>query len=781
MAENVDAGQGAVVNSIDGRVAEDLVGEVWPSAQPGEDAVLYGHAELEPRDPVEARSLQTFRLSYTVGRYGLDDTGAIRVVFRAMGDGQALQASVPTAPNYVTASSSSGVPLTVEYRHRGTAARPRWKALTVNVMGGYLREGDVITIVFGDTSHGSPGMRMQTMAEGAFEFKVLADVCAVGQFIPIPNTPTIAIVPGPAVRWKAVLPSLRRPGENFRFGLKAEDKWGNPTDRASADLTFETTLAVEGLPTHFAYPQGEKAVSFDNLSVAESGVLRITVRDAHGEVLAQSHPLLVRAGQYGGYWADMHGQSGESIGITTSRQYFDFARNKAFLDATGHQANDFQINNAFWQHLNDLSSEFNDEGTFVTLPGYEWSGNTAVGGDRNVYFRNEGRQIHRSSHALLTDRSDLDTDAPNANRLFEMLSGEDCVVYAHVGGRYADIGYAHDPRLETSMEIHSAWGTFEWLLTDGFELGHRSGVVCNSDGHKGRPGASYPGAATFGAYGGLTCFYAQELSRDGLFECMRRRHHYGTTGTRMHLDVRAEFANDATLFASDPKAFADASTSRVREVMMGDIVQTDDDKLTLRFEVIAQAPIQRIEIRNGKQVLQTLRPYSVDDLGSRLRVLWSGAEYRGRGRTTVWKGRARFSGASIRRMDKINIWNHERMVDLQGSDTVQFDTITTGNYGGFDVYLDADAGAQLDLTSNHGSLHVPLDDIGIDDVVMDAGGLERKIKAFRLPNDNPHLEMSQSMEIALSEVGDNPIWVAVYTEDGFQAWSSPIFAYRKQA
>jgi len=130
--------QDAPLNAIDGRVAEGLVGEVWPSAQPGEDAVLCGHVELEPRDPVEARSLQTFRLRYTVGRYGLDDTGAIRVVFRAMGDGQALQTSDPAAPNYVTASSSSGVPLSVEYRHRGTASRPRWKALTVNVTGGYL-------------------------------------------------------------------------------------------------------------------------------------------------------------------------------------------------------------------------------------------------------------------------------------------------------------------------------------------------------------------------------------------------------------------------------------------------------------------------------------------------------------------------------------------------------------------------------------------------------------------------------------------------------------------
>jgi len=93
------------------------------------------------------------------------------------------------------------------------------------------------------------------------------------------------------------------------------------------------------------------------------------------------------------------------------------------------------------------------------------------------------------------------------------------------------------------MEIHSAWGTFEWLLTDGFPLGHRSGVVCNSDGHKGRPGASYPGTATFGAYGGLTCFLTHDLTRDGIFECLRSRHHYGTTGCRMHLEVKPILRN----------------------------------------------------------------------------------------------------------------------------------------------------------------------------------------------------------------------------------------------
>jgi hypothetical protein len=161
-------------------------------------------------------------------------------------------------------------------------------------------------------------------------------------------------------------------------------------------------------------------------------------------------------------------------------------------------------------------------------------------------------------------------------------------------------------------------------------------------------------------------------------------------------------------------------------------------------------------------------------------VLWSGAEYRGRGRTTTWKGRARFAGATIRRLEKINIWNHERLVAQQGSDTVQFDTITTGNYGGFDVWLDGGDGGKLDLVSNHGALDLALDAIGLDDCIMEAGGLERRIKVFRLPDRLATRELTESVDIPLRPVGDNPIWISVYTEDGFQAWSSPIFAYRQE-
>ena len=56
--------------------------------------------------------------------------------------------------------------------------------------------------------------------------------------------------------------------------------------------------------------------------------------------------------------------------------------------------------------------------------------------------------------------------------------------------------------------MHSDRGTFDWLLEDAFLVGGRVGIAANSDGHKGRQGASHAGASLFGAYGGLTCYLA---------------------------------------------------------------------------------------------------------------------------------------------------------------------------------------------------------------------------------------------------------------------------------
>lgn len=757
-----------------------MIGAVWPTNLPGEDSEqdLYGRVKLYSSGTVEARSLQTFRMVYTAGRYGIDDSGSIRIVFRFANDAGKLQTTDPGAYGFVSAHTSTSAKIDLFYHDTGHQ-RPWLKSLTAKVKSGFIGEGDTITIVFGDSSQGSPGMRMQTFCDSSFEFRVLTDVCAVGHYLPLHEQPVVDIVPGKPVVWRAVLPSLRRPGETFQLGLKAEDRWGNPTDLATGEFRLESTLTVNNLPQKITYAAGSRSMQFEGLSVDKPGLLRIKIM-AGTLCVAEAGPLLIREGDSAGYWGDLHGQSVETLGTGTARQYFDYARNKSFLDLASHQGNDFQITTPFWEQLNEITAEYQEDGRFVTFPGFEWSGNTCVGGDRNVYYLKEGRQIHRSSHALLSDRSDIHTDAPNARELFESLQDKECFVYAHVGGRYADIKYAHDPRLETAMEIHSAWGTFEWMMTDCFDLGHRPGLVANSDGHKGRPGASYPGTSKFGAYGGLTCFLAKELTREAIVDCLRRRHHFGTTGCRMHLDVQAVFPDKGHQFEQDPQAYPNAQSREVDSVMMGDIARTEDTEVELNIAVAAHAPIERIEIRNGSQTVKTIRPFTAADLGSRIRVIWSGAEYRGRGRETIWQGKARFNGSLINRIEKINFWNPERKLELCGSDAVEWHTLTTGNFGGFDAYLDEKENSVLELNCNHGSLTHPLDEIGIEDVVLDAGGLKRQLRVFRLPEACETRELQQSITIPLNAKGDNPLWVCVTTEDGFQAWSSPIYIYNRE-
>jgi hypothetical protein len=735
-----------------------------------------GTAVISPTGAFEAGSLQSFTLVYTAGYFGIDDTGSIKIVHRFASDMGRPQWSNPRAANYTTVEASNGAVLDVFYDPK-LNIRPWDKTLLIRVTRGFLREGDTITVRFGDRRQGSPGMRVQTFVEPTFEFRVLVDAIATCDYIELPVQPTIAIVAGPPVTWKMVLPTLRRCGERFRLGFKGEDKWGNPSDQVEGVFSLRANLPVGGLPETVSLRHGEHAKSIGGLSVGDQGDLLIEVRDQDGRVLCVSNPLRIAADPpLQSYWCDLHGQSEETIGTNSARELIDFARDRAFLDGMSHQGNDFQITTPFWNELNELTREYNRDGSFVIFPGYEWSGNTGLGGDRNVLFMHEGEQIHRSSHALVHDHSDLSSDAHSADQLFAALKSKDCVVFAHIGGRYADIRMAHDARIEHSVEVHSDWGTFEWLLHDALEQGYRVGILANSDGHKGRHGASHPGASLFGAYGGLSCLLAEELTRTGLIDALRRRHHYATTGCRLVLDVRAAFDRDAELFAADPH-LGSTTSANVRTAMMGDILRCEGDAVELTVEAVTSAPIERLEIRNGLDVLETWRPYDQAALGRRIRVIWEGSEYRGRGRQTIWDGGCVLQGNEFERVAPINLWNLDKKLTQTGPAALNWEALTTGGFGGFDAWL---VDAQLGTVRIDTALikcEIAVADIGLDDLVFEAGGIRRRIRVFRLPDKNPHRHLHLSRHIPLKRSGDNAMYVCLTQEDGHLAWSSPIYVF----
>ena len=448
-----------------------------------------GSVTCSLRGAVEAGSFQSCTLTYTAGFSGIDDTGSLKFVMRYATDAGVPQFHAPQSPNYTTAVASNGAQLQLRYDVKDNQ-RPWGKTIHVKVLRGYLRGGDTITLMLGNREGGSPGWRVQTFLEETFEIRVLLDRYATYVYERLPESPTFRIAPGEPTRLVAVAPTLSEPGSNIVVRTRLEDAWGNPT----------------GEPKTFIH------AGFD-----DDGAYTIPVTDEQTGLNAETNPILVGANDgYGRYWADLHGQSEETIGTNSIDDYFRFGRDYAFLDACAHQGNDFQITDAFWKTIQQTTGEFNQPGRFVTFPGWEWSGNTGLGGDRNVLFREEGGIISRSSSALVSADEAADPCSETVEQLFDRLEncGREVMMFAHVGGRFADLE-RHREGLETAVEVHSAWGTFEWMLANAFRGGYRMAIIANSDGHKGRPGASHPGASTFGSYGGLTCILPQKPDPGG--------------------------------------------------------------------------------------------------------------------------------------------------------------------------------------------------------------------------------------------------------------------------
>jgi hypothetical protein len=102
------------------------------------------------------------------------------------------------------------------------------------------------------------------------------------------------------------------------------------------------------IPETVKIERGDGPCVIENLVVDTEGDLdlRLMLKD---EELTRANPLrILKATALRRYWGDLHGQSGETIGMGTAEAYFRHARDAAFVDIVGHQGNDFQITDTFY-------------------------------------------------------------------------------------------------------------------------------------------------------------------------------------------------------------------------------------------------------------------------------------------------------------------------------------------------------------------------------------------------------------------------------------------------
>lgn len=711
-----------------------------------------GTVDLAPHTPVVAGTVGQWKLVYTVGSMGIDEGGTLKFSQRVASDWETPQFDRPQASGYTTVTTTGAAKLRAYY-HTKAHERPWMKCLVIDVYDGSLRPGDTVEVMLGDQRHGSPGIRAQTFQESRHEFRFYVDPTNAGIAKPLPTSPTFPIVPGTASTLICILPTRAPVGEEVPVFVTGEDAWGNPTP-----VPGDLTLTWQG--------EAEATIGDTHLSIHAEGTGWIVAQaaTASAELRCLSNPITACEDKLGlgRYWGDLHAQTATTVGTGNEDEYFAFARDQARLDFASHQGNDFQIDDVYWAHLNRTVERFQDDGAFVVFPGYEWSANTPAGGDRNVFYRQEGQPILRSSHWQIPHvPEDEFTPAHPADILFARLrqrvGAEQVLVAAHVGGRYADIRRYFDQELGSLVEVLSCWGVFEWLLWDAFDQGYVVGVMCNSDGHKGRPGAEGPGAGEFGIRSGLTCVLAEELTRDSVFAALKSRRCYGTSGPRIDLSF-------------DVNGYA-----------MGSAIDLPG-KCTASAAVRCTAPLESLVLFQGRVPLHIVRPaaFSEQDQSRRVRVSWQGARIRGRGRRVTWDGAIRVQDVSIRRA-VVHAFDAKSDGILGQTDReITFKSATTGDMDGIDLYLDATDRGTLIFESEVGCAHVNLAELRAvgEEKLISFGGLDIQLRVQRYPQQL--VDYTAKLELELDPPADSqtPYFVKVVQEDGHMAWSSPIYIRR---
>ncbi len=223
------------------------------------------------------------------------------------------------------------------------------------------------------------------------------------------------------------------------------------------------------------------------------------------------------------YFGDVHAHSALSTDAEGEPdEFMRYARDKAQLDFVAMIDNDCyqcpMMAHEFETSMT-VADAFNRDHEFITLPGFEWTlwdKENCSHPDHRTVLLPHARELIRHT----------DPGEPTTEQMAARIAELGGILFT----QHWDWTLTDSPA-ETALEVTSAWDYYidkpEPFHRD-LLAGRRLGFVGGSDSHRRNPGLC----------GALTGVYAEELTREGIFEAIRARRMYATSGSKMVLDVR---------------------------------------------------------------------------------------------------------------------------------------------------------------------------------------------------------------------------------------------------
>jgi len=543
----------------------------------------FGSIYIIGNKEIRAGSFGTWEFDYIVGKKSIPPGGGIEIVFNTSYPTNTW--SIPqiydkTAPGYVRAVLSGAGKLSV--RVFSVPERLQPYSLGCHIIQCILEdatlfERDFIRIIYGDTSYGSWGAQAQFMArevefpayvdtEGknnkilnrASWFRVicrLAPVRKVATFLP-----KIKVIGAQAKFLKVKTPMAIRKNEKFNLRVVACDAHPNRATEYNGTIRIDLLNGVgKGLPLHYTFTEKDNAAhEFKDLSIAETGIKYISVIDAANKIAGISNPIKVVSDEVREniFWGEIHAHTELSDGNGTIDEHYEHAREIACLDFAGTvdhiNFGEGEFGKEKWEITKRKAKQYNDPPNFVTIPGYEPGIRTS-----------DGNHAHMNIYCESEDVPLIPTK--NSDNLWELTKRYNLLLIPHHTGYSSENLKLTDWKIFKEgftpvVEIYSAHGCSEYysnpralvdqnpgsFYQDALKKGYKLGVIASSDYHQAFLGQDiklqeYPGNLNcrhFQYRTGYTAVIAKELSRKAIFDALRSRHCYATTGERIYLNFQ---------------------------------------------------------------------------------------------------------------------------------------------------------------------------------------------------------------------------------------------------
>ena len=586
---------------------EQNIRDRWTRLSTSRIKIGPGSAEIEPSSLVTAGTVHTWTIRFKVGEGGLGiDDGVLFCVPHGFSMPQYLNLplsrqgtrdhliGVSGMAGFTTVSCSNPdtkIDLLMNFEKDATRLTEA-KNLYAIIKENPLKEGDTITLIYGDTRYGSPGSVSPFFAQ-QFDFAIIvfrkmnlnkiagfikspgrqSFISAAEDYYRIAHSPHLDVFGGKAQKLTVVSPSVVEVGKQFDINIAARDKYGNISVNYEgkieiskiSDAIIPKSLVIT--PSDKGCKKFREAATFN-----KTGVYRINVKDYDNHLTAVSNPIrCVSPGNVKKiYWGDIHGHTLESDGLGTVDDYYNYGRYASFLDfcaISDHAQGVSKI-------IREAAIRHNYPGEFITFSAYEI-------GSSIPYFRD---------HSL--DYEDLPYLEGGSTEPLERFGKKKVILTPHMhGGKWNGF----DSDIVRLAEIYSVWGNAEYKgaeekkyiferdpsrsIQEALRTGMKVGIIASGDDHAGHPGYGDWLRRPRSNHGGLTAVIADNLIKDELFDAMWNRNLYATTGERIILNFN------------------------LNDHIMGEEVYLDspNENRVLKVSVEATAPIRSITVvKNNK-------------------------------------------------------------------------------------------------------------------------------------------------------------------------------------